>query len=275
MTAKKRVLVACSAKGGVPYWWFEAYDKTLRLDHPKFEFEFAMEAGNSAINISRNIIADKAIAQGYWKLVQIDTDAFWTPEQLVHIVDHDEPIVAGPYIRKQSGTCSWLVVRTPGATVRADGLLECDFIGTHFFATSIEALKHMVWFFPERAFEYDEKDGEHLNKVMTELFPIGLVGPNTPEGRISRIREVLKSNEDPKAVVPMIRGILENSHPQKARLLGEDYHFCQLAKKSGLKLYCDTTSVLGHVGDIVYPVGPDKLSVASDFPTHTLKMDMW
>ena len=62
---KKRVLVACSAKGGVPYYWFSSYDQTLRLNHPDYEFEFVMESGNSAINISRNIAA-----QTGWSRVQ-------------------------------------------------------------------------------------------------------------------------------------------------------------------------------------------------------------
>ena len=182
---KKRVLVACSAKGGVPYYWFSSYDQTLRLNHPDYSFEFVMESGNSAINISRNIAAQSALEQGYWKLVQIDKDQFWNPTQLVALVSREEDIVAAPYVKKKSGPVSWLIVKTPGAEVREDGMLQCDFVGTGMLSTSVAALQHMVDFYPERRFDYEDESG--ATKSMTELFPIGLVGPNTPEGKLARI----------------------------------------------------------------------------------------
>jgi hypothetical protein len=58
-----------------------------------------------------------------------------------------------------------------------------------------------------------------------------------------------------------------------ARLLGEDYGFCHLARKSGFKLWCDTRQVVGHVGDVVYPVTPEALSSPASIPTHSLCLD--
>lgn len=266
---KKRVLVTCSAKGGVPYYWFSAYDQTLRMQHAEYDFEFLMESGNSAINISRNIAAQSAIEQGYWKLVQIDKDQFWNPTQLVALVSREEDIVAAPYVKKKSGPVSWLIVKTPGAEVREDGMLQCDFVGTGMLSTSVAALQHMVDFFPERRFDYEDESG--ATKSMTELFPIGLVGPNTPEGKLARIALAGTFQE----VQDILHGTEVGTGASGARMLGEDYGFGHLARKSGLKLWCDTRQIVGHVGDVVYPVTPEALNSPASIPTHSLCLDSY
>lgn len=34
--------------------------------------------------------------------------------------------------------------------------------------------------------------------------------------------------------------------------MGEDYWFCQLARKKGFEVYCDLSAKVGHVGDAIY-----------------------
>lgn len=270
---KKRVLIACSAKGGVPHWWFDSYAAVFRLGQAEYDFTFAVESGNSAINISRNIAVQHAIDENFWKLVQIDKDQFWKPEHLLQLIKHDVPIVAGPYCKKKSGPIKWLIVRKPEAKLRPDGLLECDYMGTGMFSTEVAALRKMCEFFPERSFQYEDEDGSE--KTMTELFPIGLVGPNTPEGRISRIREVMAGDPDPASAFQIIKNIIDKRSTEPARMLGEDYFFCHLARKAGIPLYCDTQMVVGHVGDAVYPITSEMCSVPAEIPTHGLKLDRY
>lgn len=45
--------------------------------------------------------------------------------------------------------------------------------------------------------------------------------------------------------------------------LSEDWYFCDLARKAGFKVMCDTRIQLGHEGNIVYPIKrtPDRLNV--------------
>lgn len=272
--SRKRVLITCSAKGGLPYYWFSTYDQLLRNPQTEFEFEFAVESGNNAINLSRNIAAQFAIEAGYWKLVQIDADQFWNVDQLLRLIRHDEHIVALPYCKKKPGPVTWLMVKTPNAQIRADGLLPCDFMGTGMFSTSVECLKEMCRKLPERLFLYEDDDGK--TKTMTELFPIGLVGPNTAAGRMARVKKLLDDPfADPATLRIKLAEIIHNTDPQAARLLGEDYHFCHLARKCGFKLYCDTKYIVGHVGDIVYPVTEEMKSTPVPIPTHTLSLDDW
>lgn len=290
MAEKLKVLVVCPAKHGLPWYFLEPMMKLQKLDHPKYDFEFSVEAGNNAINISRNILVCNAMEspKNYWKVVQIDSDALWSVEQLIQLVDHPEDIVAAPYCRKSGGPVSWLCVRTPGTDTREDGMMQCDFMGTHFFSVSISALKTMRDMLPETEFEYDDKDGENKRKVMSELFPIGLVGPNSYRGRLQRIKKVIgmelsKVTATPesraqfnRAKLGEIEKILTETHPQKSRMLGEDYHFNFLARKCGFKLWADLKAgPVHHVGNIAYPVDPKATSTPTEFPSHDLDLDQW
>ena len=278
MSDKLKIAVVSPAKNGLPWYFLEPMMRLSRLDHPKFEFHFSVEAGNNAINISRNILANNVMEspENFHKLVQIDSDALWTVEQLVQLVDHEEDIVAAPYCRKSGGPVSWLIVKSPGAETREDGLLQCDFMGTHFFSVSLACLRKMRETLPEILFEYDDKDGLLDKKVMAELFPIGLVGPNSTLGKIQRIKAVLRQGLPASECVGQIGTILTQVHPQKSRLLGEDYHFTFMARKCGFKCWADTKAgPVGHVGDICYPVDPKATSTPSPFPAHDLNLDQW
>jgi hypothetical protein len=275
---KRRVLITCSSPRGVPYWWFSSYDKTLSLNHPDYDFEFAMEAGHNAINLARNIAAKAAIDEDYWKIVQIDTDQFWEPHHLVRLVSHDEDIVGALYCKKHPGKVKWVAIKKANASPRGDGLLAADYIGTGMFCTTIAALKKIVAFFPEREFLYDDEAGNP--HTMTELFPIGLVGPNTAAGRLSRIKKLLSDNrkEDgtySPGVLNVIETILTSRDGLMARLLGEDYWFCHLARKAGIPIWLDTKCIVGHVGDIVYPIGADIKSEPEDIPIAAMNLDEW
>ncbi len=274
MSEKKLVSICCPAKGGLPWYWIKPMIELTTMNHPKFAFNVLIESGHHGIGIARNILADSIIEdpQKIWKMVTIDSDAFWTAKQLLQLIDHEEPFVAGPYVKKTGGPVSWLMVRTPGVEIRSDNMMECDFMGPHFMAMEVEALRKVRDANPERWFTIDEKDGEFKNRKVCELFPIGLVGPNTPEGRLRRIKVsmakwLMSGNDSSIGTLQEIDDILSHEHPGETRLLGEDYHFCILARKAGFKLYCDlNTNPVGHVGDIVYPVGPDQNSVATPFP---------
>lgn len=270
---KKRILIACPAKGGIGGHWFEQHAALMNLNHPDYSFEFAIETGHGGINLARNIIAEKAIADDVWKVVQIDADMRWMAADVVRLVSVPEPIVYAPYVAKKPGPVRWLVVKTPGADIDERGLLQCDFVGTGAISCEVAALKAMADLYPERRFVYED-DATGKQKTMTELFPMGLVGPNTPEGRLERINAVVNGNEgDPAICMGLIEDIVKYIHPGESRLLGEDYHFCHLARKAGFKLWCDVKHAIGHIGDAVYPIGAEQLSQPNHIPTHGLNLN--
>lgn len=261
---KRRVVICTSAKGGLPFWWFDAYAKLLALNHPDYTFELSVEAGNSSINISRNIMADHAMHANYDIMVQIDTDMKWDAAGLIQLIGHNKPIVCAPYTKKQSGPIRWLVVRSKGAVPDAEtGLCAMDFFGTGMFAVQVSALRDICAAFPERRFTYEDEDahGGIVSRTMTELFPIGLVGPNTPEGRLARIRMAYEAGRASSREENAHRGlaeavgrVLHEVHPGESRLLGEDYFFSHLARKAGFTLWCDTRLLIRHIGNAAYPI---------------------
>jgi hypothetical protein len=273
---KRRILIACPAKGGVSGHWFEQHAALMALNHPDYAFEFVIETGHGGINFARNIIADEAIRRDVWKVVQIDADMRWMAADVVRLVSVPEPIVYAPYVAKRSGPVRWLVIATPGAKVDERGLLLSDFVGTGAVSIEVAALRAMVDFYPERRFVYED-DSTGIRKTMTELFPMGLVGPNTPEGKIARIRKVMAKlvTDAPQSEwgefymkqLDDVNEILNVNHPGESRLLGEDHHFCRLARKAGFKLWTDMNSVIGHVGDAIYPIGQEQLSSAACIPS--------
>lgn len=286
---KKRIVICTSAKGGLPFWWFDAYAKLLALNHPDYTFELSVEAGNSAINISRNIMADHAIRCDYDAMVQIDTDMKWDAAGLLQMLAHNEPIVCAPYTKKQSGPIRWLVVRKKDAFPDERGLCDMDFFGTGMFAVQVPALRAMCSAFPERRFTYEDEDahGGIVSRTMTELFPIGIVGPNTPEGRLARIREVLErvlltacATDEEKyehlcAKLIDIETVIVENHPGESRLLGEDFFFSHLARKAGFKIWCDSRLLVRHVGPAAYPILPEQISTVTPLPESNLNLDAY
>jgi hypothetical protein len=250
----------------------------MRLEHPEYDFDFAMESGHNALNLARNIAAHAAIEQDYWKTVQFDTDMFWEPHHLVRLVSHEEDIVGVLYCKKKPGKANWVAIKKKEAMAREDGLLAADFIGTGGLCMTVAALRKMVAAFPDREFSYDDEEGNI--KTMTELFPIGLVGPNTASGKIARIRQLLDekrmdSNGYPDGIAHIIESILNTRHPSKSRLLGEDYGFSHLARKAGIPVWIDTKCIVGHVGDCVYPIGAEIKSEPNDIAITNLNLDEW
>lgn len=280
---KKRVLIACPAKGGLPSYWVHSLVKIITADHPLFSFDVKVETGHGAINIARNIIAANAIEMDYWAVGQIDHDMLHSLEDIVRLCTRllEVEFVYAPYVRKESGPVKWLVVHKPSAVLQPNGLMECDFVGTGAHFSRVSALKAMCDFYPERRFAYDDEQSG-TKKFMTELYPIGLVGPNTPEGRLARIKAAFESGCSDMFSPPSAKGfaeacekILTEIHPGESRMLGEDYHFCHLARKAGFRLWSDHDHLIPHVGDCQYPISTAQLSHPAPFPTHTLNLDQY
>jgi hypothetical protein len=272
---KRRVLVAFPAASGMPSYIQNELRRLARFEHPDYDFDYVMVAGHGMISLGRNIIADVAMRDNHDILVQIDSDNLWNIEEhLLRILSHKEPIVGGLYARKQQGAVRWVGVTTPGAAQRDDGLIQADFLGTGFLRTDVLALVEMFEKLPERAFVCDEDDTGKL-KEMTELFPCGVVGTNTAEGKIHRIEKMLSSGLPSEEIVPALRAIINDKNRNPGRLLGEDYYFSHLARKCGFQLWLDTKCIVPHVGNAPYPITADKISIPAAIPSHVLEMEGW
>lgn len=229
-----------------------------------FCFDFQIEEGEHALNLARNMIAEEAIESGVERVVMIDKDHPWTPAHLVRILSHAEPIVAGLYCKKRPGKPFWLGRRVKGATPRADGLLAAEFVPTGFLSISVLALLEMERQMPEREYFHVKEDG--TSHVATEFFPIGIVGPNTAQAKLDKLRALARDGQGADLPLADLKAILDHHEENSGRLLGEDYFFSHLARKCGIPLFIDTKLIIPHVGPVAFPILPEMVGGPSEIP---------
>jgi hypothetical protein len=274
MANKIRVLFAVPSKGGLPDYWMD-FNTRLVLEScigmfAPFEIDMRTENANHLLNISRNVIAEAAMNEGYDKVVMCDKDHPLTTENLRRILSHDRDIVGALYPGKKPGKVKWFSILTPGAKAEESGLIECDFMGTGLMCIDVRVLRKIAKDNPDREFQYDKEDGTAGTSF--EFFPVGIVGPRSPRAKLKRIRKLIEQggNLQSEQILSVIAGT-DAEHPA-GRMLGEDYGFCALARMSGCRLYCDTKLEIKHEGAICFPVLPEDVMIPS--PLYTNNLDL-
>jgi hypothetical protein len=167
---------------------------------------------------ARNELAMDFLASDCDTFLQIDDDILFTPENVDRITSHDLPIVGGAYFKKQL-TKAVVAERLEGAPRDADerGLLQAKYLGTGFLCVKREVFEQMVARHQDKGWFWYED--EETGQLRYDFFTHGV-------------------------------------HPQLHRWLGEDWYFCQRANDLGYVLYLDTKCIVGHIGQMVFPL-PD------------------
>ena len=178
----------------------------------KSEVVFFTIVGSSILHGARNALVAKALAWGADRVVMLDDDVSWEPEDFQKLVLHPEAIVGGVYQKKkpnERGALSFAVSALPDG-FRADhrGLVEVCGAATGFLrvdASVFEALK------ATNPKIYDESltaaENAHLHTWFD--FP----------------------------VIQRDRGM---------QVMGEDYSFCHKARAAGYRIWIDPSIKLGH-----------------------------
>jgi hypothetical protein len=265
----RRLLIASPAKSGVPTFYMTMFESLVRRPPAGWDVSFIVEAGNNALNISRNMLAAEAIDGGFDRMVMLDLDHPVTAEHFVRLLSHgmldDDigheayPIVSGLYCMKKPGNPFFLGIRERGAKEQGDGLLLARFLPTGFLSVSVAALRTMCEFHKNREF-YVQDDTvfpamtpapKKTKRMMTELFPIGINGPRTPDARLRKIKELFATGS---ATLEVIENIATRTDLDAGYLTGEDYFFSHLAHQAGIKQYLDVRCVIPHCGAIDFPI---------------------
>lgn len=171
--------------------------------------------GASQIDVIRNRLATKALADGFTELMWIDADMAFDPGSVDRLRAHDLPIVCGLYPTKVECRPTWVV--RPGAPEPpfgpGGGLMELHYAPTGFLYTRSEVYREVQ----------RREDLPVCNRdIQQELVPFFL-----------------------PMVVPT---------GDAFRYLGEDYAFCERARRCGYRIFADTTIRLQHIGMFGYSV---------------------
>lgn len=228
-----------------------------------------MVSDTGCISFARNDIAFEAERGGFDKVVMADDDNLYTPENFLRIISHDVDVVAGPYCKRRPGKPNYLFVPLKGATVQANGMLECVRVATGLISIKVSALTKMRAAFPELEFLAQDKPDEAV-VTRCNFFPMGCVGPRTAEARLAQVKDVVDALFfDPKDAIAMINRIHAACYDTQpaGTLKGEDYYFSDLVRRAGMKIYIDLgLPVIPHVGHVAYPITPEMVGFTPGAP---------
>lgn len=204
-------LLTPSVTGSVNMAFCTSLADTMRRIQ-KSEAAFFSVVGVSILHAARNGLVAKALAWGADKLVFLDDDVSWQPEDFQKLVLAPEPIVAGCYQKKvgnMRGPVSFAVSSLPqGFTADHRGLVEVHGAATGFLRVDrsvFEALK------PACPKIHDESLTDAETAHLHQWFDMPLV-----------------------------------QQPKGLQVMGEDYAFCQRARGAGYRIWIDPSIRLGH-----------------------------
>jgi hypothetical protein len=219
---------------------------------------------SSTVNFARNEIAHYALELGADDLLFIDDDMGFTVDHFARIISHDVDIVGGIYCKRQPGRPFWLMNIMDGEEIdEATGLCRVNDIATGFMKIRTSVFRTMMKKFPER--EYYNKPESGKPQTAFEFFPMGIVGPRTAEAKLERIKLCIANSKtycpDPAELIRHMENLIDEP-ATPGDLRGEDYYFCHMARKCGLKIYADFgMSIIPHVGNIPFPILPDMVGL--------------
>jgi hypothetical protein len=272
MTQTRRVLIATPLKGDIPKAYFQT---SLQLVSSKLEgikLDFLMLDG-PAVQMARNEIAHYAIENKFDELVFWDKDVMadvdginQTGGAIVRLLSHNVDIVCGLYSTRSLET-HWHIDPLPDEEPNADGLQKVNRSAIGFSKIKTSVFRKISEDNPDRVAYLI--DPNRAPKTITELFPMGIQGKNTPEGRIKEIKNILsdakRKDLKPETVIGLIERTLTIRYDQVNLFASEDYWFCDLARASGFDIHLDTNLIMGHEGRCIFPITtPRLLAVLSE-----------
>lgn len=183
------------------------------------------ESGNvSDVARQRGILASQALHEGYERILWVDSDVIFDPEDALRMESHGKEIVGGVCALRSATRFNCIFESNQIEVVFGEGggLLKVVSVGTGFLSTHRSVYEGII------------KAG-----LVTECH-----------------------GDDGHAVYPFFGHQCSTIGNRKDVLyLGEDFSFCLRAKHAGFSIYVDTTVRLGHLGlhpfsweDVITPV---------------------
>lgn len=118
--------------------------------------------GDALVQRARNDLFKAAYEGGFDKLVFIDSDMFWNPEDFVKLVRHDKDIIAAPCIKKNDVTIDFNISNPDKENISPDGVMKVQGVGTGFISISRNAIRRIY----ETSTEYYESGKDTRSKMV-------------------------------------------------------------------------------------------------------------
>jgi hypothetical protein len=171
-------------------------------------------AGHSAIDVARSVMASDALAEGFDELFWIDSDIVFSVESFERLRSRDLPIAAGIYPKK--GLPEFACHVQPGTKSivfgEDGGLVPLLYAATGFLYTRRE-----------------------VYETIRERLDLPLCNTRFGRGFVPYFQPMIVPDEE------------EDGKP-RSWYLGEDFAFCERARRAGFEIVGDSTIRLMHVG---------------------------
>lgn len=270
MTKLRRVLICTPLKGDIPSTYFKTSLQLASAKLPDVKLDWTLLEG-PAVQMARNELVAHARDGKFDELIFWDKDVVADDEgenvtagAIVRLLSHDVDMVCAPYSAR-SMTTHWHIQPLPGEKAAENGLQKVSRACIGFSKIKLSVFDRVEQRNPWRKAVLI--DPNKNPKPVTEFFPMGVKGRNTPEYRLAQIaalmQEDFKSND---ARVERIKRELELVYDEPNLFAGEDYWFCDLVREAGIDIYLDTFAVMGHLGQAVLPISTKTLVRALNEP---------
>jgi len=189
-----------------------------QLTRQDFGLSLKMHIGECPIGRARNDLSHEFLESDCTHILFVDSDIIFSYEQVKKILECDEDIVGGFYVKKQDGKVS--PVCNTLSTIdkpRVDGLVQVKYMGTGFLRISRKVFEVMIQEMPELAYT-DDRDGKTIKHDFWRM------------------------------------GVAKDCVTGMKRWLSEDWQFCQFAIECGFNIWADASILLQHSGSIIFPL---------------------
>ena len=266
----KKILLCSPVRGGLGTDYVRTLIALLnsslcRGPNAKYSFEFAWTKGTS-VAMARDEYTDLFMRRGDDELLQWDLDLCHPDVSVMlsmfeRLLSHDVDIVGGAYVGHNFNSQFHGAAAHTSSEMREDGLIPMAQIPIGFSKIK------------RRVFEKIQKDAPWLRCAfrdttvskpdLFEFYPNGIVGPNTGQGKVERIKEYLAplcgNMGNPWVHLNNIKEIVDDKDYSQNIMLGEDYYFCKLARDSGFELFIDNNLIVPHESGVRLPVNNQKI----------------
>ena len=196
---------------------------------------WAQITNESLITRARNELARLFLEKGFDYLMFIDADIAYDGNAVAQLMAADRDICVGIYPKKE---VDWKQV----ARAAKEGKENLQDYGGAFVMNMVNGL-HKVETDEDRVLEV-RHGGTGFMLIKRQVFE--KLAPHVPTYRVSTHKV------DGEYVKPLTSEFFATSIDETGALLSEDYHFCDLWRKHGGKIYANPFIKLEHVGTYTY-----------------------
>lgn len=261
----RRILLAVPLKGQLSSFFVKNLIETCRAIYPDIVLEFAFLEG-APVQQARNEIVDDARRRKFDELIFLDKDLDAGPEAVARILSHKYSlIVCALYCQRSLDTFwhvqAWSKTQKP----HADGLLRVKQCAIGFCKINLSVFDLLEANNPDRLGMLTTTGG--ATKPLWEFFPMELIGPNTPRGRLNRILGLVEEIRATEGLLSSTSQLAEKvfSYATETDIscenihMAEDYGFCAMLRASDIPIHVDTHLTIQHESSVQLPIPTDQV----------------